>query len=61
MGYLEALRSEAKFACNIRVTRKAAKPSPLEPEGAPVERSILTGAGSVLNINASLLNRLGRQ
>uniref|UniRef100_A0AAR5Q1W9 Ionotropic glutamate receptor C-terminal domain-containing protein n=2 Tax=Dendroctonus ponderosae TaxID=77166 RepID=A0AAR5Q1W9_DENPD len=66
MGYLEALRSEAKFACNIGVTRKAAKPALSAPpseqgDADGMERCILAGAGSVLNINASLLNRLGRQ
>nr|WJJ63360.1 glutamate receptor ionotropic 2 [Pachyrhinus yasumatsui] len=65
MTYLEALKCELKFACNITVTKKAAKPTISESssenseDARSVARTILAGAGSFLNINASVLNRLG--
>ncbi|CAG9760414.1 unnamed protein product [Ceutorhynchus assimilis] len=67
MTYFETLKSELKFACNITVTRKAAKPiisssssSRSTDDDRSISRTILAGAGSVLNINASVLNRLGQ-
>ncbi|XP_050311076.1 glutamate receptor ionotropic, kainate 1-like isoform X2 [Anthonomus grandis grandis] len=65
MTYMEALKCELKFACNITVTKKAAKPVISESSSSSsgrdksVSKTILAGAGSFLNINASVLNRLG--
>lgn len=65
MTYFEALKCEVKFACNITVTKKRAKPllsessSSSKSDDKSLTRTILAGAGSFLNINASVLNRLG--
>ncbi|XP_066261896.1 glutamate receptor ionotropic, kainate 2-like [Euwallacea similis] len=67
ISYFEALRVELKFACNITVTKKRAKPLLSEssssksviPDDAKSNKGILLGAGSVLNISASILNRMG--
>ncbi|KAL1501833.1 hypothetical protein ABEB36_007086 [Hypothenemus hampei] len=65
MTYLEALKCELKFACNIRVTRKAAKPSLSEycepEEEITTPKTVLEGAGSFLNVNATVLNRMSQQ
>ncbi|XP_066151596.1 glutamate receptor ionotropic, kainate 2-like [Euwallacea fornicatus] len=66
ISYFEALKCEIKFACNIRVTKKAAKPvisdssSSKSESGRSMARTVLAGAGSFLNINASVLNRLAQ-
>ncbi|XP_060528957.1 glutamate receptor ionotropic, kainate 2-like [Cylas formicarius] len=64
ISYLEALKVELKFACNIAVTKKRAKPvisesSTSSTDGQSVGRTILAGAGSFLNINTTVLNRIG--
>lgn len=64
MTYFEALKCEVKFACNIKVTKKAVKHVISEPSsdnGRSMARTVLAGAGSILNINASVLNRLAYQ
>lgn len=67
MTYFEALKCEIKFACNIKVTKKAVKhvisesSSEKSVDGRSMARTVLAGAGSILNINASVLNRLAYQ
>ncbi|KAL1491677.1 hypothetical protein ABEB36_012237 [Hypothenemus hampei] len=65
ISYLEALKIELKFACNIFVTRKRVKPIMSESSSEKSDndiksnKGILIGAGSILNINRSIINRLG--
>ncbi|XP_076250040.1 glutamate receptor ionotropic, kainate 2-like isoform X2 [Rhynchophorus ferrugineus] len=61
--YFEALKCEVKFACNIWITHKHAKPdiseSSLKKSNENnINRTIIAGAGSFLNVNATVLNRI---
>ncbi|CAG9768246.1 unnamed protein product [Ceutorhynchus assimilis] len=65
--YLEALKIEVSFACNVFVTEKRVKPLISETSSAKskntdetkTKNGLLLGAGSFLNVNASIINRIG--
>uniref|UniRef100_A0AAR5PTC5 Ionotropic glutamate receptor C-terminal domain-containing protein n=3 Tax=Dendroctonus ponderosae TaxID=77166 RepID=A0AAR5PTC5_DENPD len=67
ISYFEALKIELKFACNIFVTHKRSKPllsgssssNTVNVEDSKSNQCILTGAGTFLNINTTILNRIG--
>ncbi|XP_030751235.1 glutamate receptor ionotropic, kainate 2-like [Sitophilus oryzae] len=64
MGYMEALECEIRFACNIFITQKHVKPSlsdtfSSKSDNKSMARTVIAGAGSFLNVNATVLNRIG--
>ncbi|KAF7282954.1 hypothetical protein GWI33_001764 [Rhynchophorus ferrugineus] len=65
ISYLEALKVELKFACNIFITKKRVKPLLSESSSTKSDDSskpnvgILNGAASFLNINTSIIHKLG--
>ncbi|XP_060517397.1 glutamate receptor ionotropic, kainate 2-like isoform X2 [Cylas formicarius] len=69
MSFSQALKAEVKFACNLSVTKKRAKPQISEASSASSAksadkeksplRSIMANAGSFLTINTAAMNKLG--
>ncbi|XP_030746457.1 glutamate receptor ionotropic, kainate 2-like [Sitophilus oryzae] len=65
LSYFEAFKVELKFACNIFITKKRVKPllsessSSKSEEDSKTNAGILTGAASFLNINTSIIHKMG--